>query len=35
MVEGLIMIYATISIVAGCMALWLNTKSGKRFLENL
>lgn len=35
MVEGMIMIYATITVVAGCMAIWLNTKAGKRFLDNL
>lgn len=33
--EGLIMIYATITVVAGAMALWLHTKWGKKFLENL
>lgn len=35
MVDGMIMIYATITVVSGCMLLWLNTKSGKRWLENL
>ena len=33
--EGLIMIYATITVVAGDMALWPHTKWGKKFLENL
>ena len=33
--EGLVMIYATITVVAGAMALWLHTKWGKKFLENL
>lgn len=33
--EGLVMIYATITVVAGVMALWLHTKWGKKFLENL
>ena len=33
--EGLIMIYATITVVAGAMALWLHTNWGKKFLENL
>ena len=33
--EGLIIIYATITVVAGAMALWLHTKWGKKFLENL
>ena len=27
------MIYATITVVAGAMALWLHTKWGKKFLE--
>ena len=29
------MIYATITVVAGVMALWLHTKWGTKFLENL
>ena len=33
--EGLVMIYATITVVAGAMALWFHTKWGKKFLENL
>ena len=33
--DGLIYVYATISIVAGGIALWLNTKSGKKWLQEL
>ena len=33
--EGLVMIYATITVVAGAIALWLHTKWGKKFLEDL
>ena len=29
------MIYAAITVVAGVMALWLHTKWGKIFLEDL
>lgn len=29
------MIYAAITVVAGAIALWLHTKWGKKFLENL
>lgn len=29
------MIYATITVVTGAMALWLHTKWGKKFLEDL
>ena len=29
------MIYATITVVAGAMALWLHTKWGKKCVENL
>ena len=29
------MIYATITVVAGAIVLWLHTKWGKKFLENL
>lgn len=29
------MIYVTIMVVAGAIALWLHTKWGKKFLENL
>ena len=29
------MIYAMITVVAGAIALWLHTKWGKKFLENL
>lgn len=33
--EGLIYVYATISVVAIGIALWLNTKSGKKWLQEL
>ncbi len=33
--DGLIMVYATITVVAGCMLLWLYTKPGKKWLKNL
>ncbi len=29
------MIYVTITVVAGAIALWLHAKWGKKFLENL
>ena len=32
---GLIYVYATISAVAIGIALWLNTKSGKKWLQEL
>lgn len=32
---GLIYIYATIAVVAGAIAIWFNTPSGKKWLENL
>lgn len=33
--EGLVMIYAAITVVASAMALWLHTKWGKKFLKDL
>ncbi len=33
--EGLIYVYATISVVAIAIALWLNTKSGRKWLQEL
>lgn len=32
---GLIYIYGTIAVVALAIAIWFNTKSGKRWLDNL
>lgn len=32
---GMIYVYATISVVALAIAIWLNTKTGKRWLEDL
>lgn len=33
--EQAILTYASIAIIACCLLIWLHTKSGKRFLEEL
>ena len=33
--EGLIYVYATISVVAIAIALWLHTKAGRKWLQEL
>lgn len=35
MIDGMLMIYGTIAFISGCMLLWLYTKPGKKWLENL
>lgn len=33
--EGLIIILGGVSVVAGAFAIWINTKSGKKWLASL
>ena len=33
--ENLIMLFAVLAVVGSAIAIWINTKSGKKWLESL